>query len=135
MVEDSPHGLATWYNAAICTVCVNSLTKTAVDFADLHAWWNDPDMVESNDGELTAPLGSNAATKKEGHQFVAEVLPAVEAEIGDSPDAFNTVSSIRLPNDVIEMKSLKLKPINTALHVCIQWLERHIIYFISIKKQ
>ena len=67
MMENSTHCFTTWYNAAICTVCVHSLTETAVDFADLHAWWNEPDMVESNDGKLTAPLGSNAATKKEGH--------------------------------------------------------------------
>ena len=59
-------------------------------------------MVESDVGKLATPLGGDTATEKQGQQFVAKVLPELEAAIGEFPHAVDTVGAIRLTENIIK---------------------------------
>ena len=59
-------------------------------------------MVESDIGKLATPFSGDTATEKQGQQFVTHVLPELEAAIGQFPHAVNTVSAIRLTENIIE---------------------------------
>ena len=63
-------------------------------------------MIESDVGKLATPLGGDTATETQGQQFVAEVLPELEAAIGAFPYAVDTVGAIRLAKDIVKEQRL-----------------------------
>ena len=63
-------------------------------------------MIESDVGKLATPLGGDTATETQGQQFVAEVLPELEAAIGEFPHAVDTVGAIRLAKDIVKEQRL-----------------------------
>ena len=63
-------------------------------------------MIESDVGKLATPLGGDTATEEQGHQFVAKVLPELEAAIGEFPHAVDTVGAIRFTKNIVEEQSL-----------------------------
>ncbi len=64
-------------------------------------------MPESNVGEFTSPLSGDTKTIEGGQKDVEKSLPAFETFVGQSPDAVQTVDTVRFSDDVIEMEGLK----------------------------
>ena len=109
MVEDSSIRLGAGCNAAVDACGVHSLTKAAVDLADLQAWGDAPDVTESDVGELTTPFGSDANPAANRHDVVAKPLPTFVASSGTFVATVNSVSAIYLADDVNENQGLKEK--------------------------
>ena len=108
-MEDSTARLCTGNNAAVDTGCVDPLAEGAVDLADLQAWGDDPDVIESDVGEFTTPLGGDTNSTANREDVVAKPLPAFVASSGTLVTAVYGVSAIYLADDVSENKSLKYK--------------------------
>ena len=53
-------------------------------------------MIEGNIGEFTPPLSGDARTVEKCTDLIADVLPEVEAEVGEFPDTVNTVGPLGL---------------------------------------
>lgn len=106
MMEDSTTRFEAWRHAAVDAHSIETLANPAVDLKPLEAWSNVPDVVEGDVGKLTAPLCGDAATETQGQKFVAEVFPEVKAGVGQFPDAVNTVGTVRLAENVVEMECL-----------------------------
>ena len=117
MVETSSERLADRHDTAVDACRVHSLVQSAVDFADLQARRNDPDMAEGDVGELTAPLccDTNSAANRE--DVVAEPLPARVTSGGTLVAAVNGVSAIYLTDDVSKYQCLKNEWINEKLNM------------------
>lgn len=103
-MEDSSAWLEAWRHAAVDAHSIETLANPAVDLEPLEAWSDVPDVVEGDVGKLTAPLCGDAATEAQGQQFVAEVFPEVKAGVGQFPDAVNTVGTVRLTENVVEVE-------------------------------
>ena len=86
---------------------VDSLAQTAVDFADLQAWRDDPDVHEGNVGKFASPLGGDANCAPKGHDVVEESLPAREAAVCAAIATVNGVGAFHLTDDVCEYKCLQ----------------------------
>ena len=82
------------------------MADSAVNLNPFECWGNVPYMVESDVGKFATPLGGDTATEKQGQQFVAKVLPELEAAIGQFPHAVDTVGAIRFTKDIVEEQSL-----------------------------
>ena len=86
---------------------IDSLAQAAVDLADLKAWRDDPDVPESNVGELAPPLSCYANRTADRHDVVEESLPAFETSGGTLVAAVNGVSAFYFADDINESKCLK----------------------------
>ena len=105
-MEHSTTRLETRCKAAVDTCGVDPLAQTAVNFADLQAWWDDPDVIEGDVGELASPLSCYANWKAYRKDVVEESFPARETSSGTLVAAVNGVSAIYLTDDVSESQSL-----------------------------
>lgn len=63
-MENCSHGLAARNTTTINAGSVDSLTKSTVDFQNLHAWRNNPNVEESDVGKLASPISSVANSIK-----------------------------------------------------------------------
>ena len=75
------------------TLAPDPLHNTTVDLQHFEYRCYIPDVPERDIGELAAPLCGNTYTVEKGGELVAEVLPEVEAEVGEFPDTFDTVDT------------------------------------------
>ena len=105
-MEHSTTRIEAWCKAAVDAGSVHPLAQAAVDFADLQTWRDDPDVIESDVGELASPLSCYANRAAYRHDVVEESLPAFETSRGTLVAAVNCVSSLYFADDVNESQSL-----------------------------
>jgi hypothetical protein len=76
---------------------------STVDLANSQYRSDVPNMVESNGGEFTTPLGGNTDSVAEGQKFVANIEPKIETGVRQLPDAVDTVGSLGLSQNIFEL--------------------------------
>jgi len=81
---------------------VDLLETSTVELQRLEARSDAPDVCEGDRRELTTPLSGDADAAAEGHDEVAELLPAVEAFVGVLPHAVDGVGAFRFCQDIFE---------------------------------
>ena len=107
VMEHSTTRLEAWCKTAVDAGSVDPLAQATVDLADLQAWRDDPDMPESDVGELASPLSCYANRKAYREDVVEESLPAFETSAGTLVAAVNGVSAFYLTNDVHKGQGLE----------------------------
>ena len=73
--ENTATGFTQWCDTAICTFHAEFLEDAAVQFEDLQAWSDAPDVLECDGSELAAPLHGQTDTTEERGDLVAESEP------------------------------------------------------------
>ena len=101
-MEEHSTGLAARIDAAVDTHSVQLLTTAAVELEHLEAGRDEPDVGEGDVGEFTAPFHGDTDTTEESVDHVTQVLPAVEAFVGEFPHTVHGVSTFGLGEDVLE---------------------------------
>jgi len=101
-VEEQTAGLAERVQAAVDAHPVQLLAAAAVDFADLEAGRDVPDVDEGDLAELAAPLHGDADAVEEREQHVGDVLAHVEARVGALPHAVHGVRALGLRKHIFE---------------------------------
>ena len=102
-MEDVSASFNAW-NAAAAEAGVHEFSvDAAVEVEHSEAWSDHPDVTEGNVGEFTAPVSGNADTTKQGHDFVAESKPAVEAGVSQLPHAVDGVGIFRLSEHIFKL--------------------------------
>ena len=88
--------LTAWCDATVGTESVDLPHDTAVYLTDSETGRDEPDVVEGDHCEFTAPLRRDTDATEESTQFVTESLPAVEACVRQLPDTVDTTNTVRL---------------------------------------
>jgi len=101
-VEEQTASLAERVEAAVDAHSVQLLAAAAVDFADLEAGRDVPDVDEGDLAELAAPLHGDADAVEEREQHVGNILAQVEALVGARPHAVNGVRALGFGEHILE---------------------------------
>jgi len=78
------------------------LVDSTFQVQDLEEWCDVPDVGKGNEGELTAPVDSDADATQGGHDDVADVLPEFEAFVAEFPHTVNASDPLRLSKDLLK---------------------------------
>jgi len=71
-MEQFPTRSTNWLDIAANTDSEQSLADTAVDFEQLQAWSDTPDVVEGGQSELAPPFGGDTDTTADCGEFVTD---------------------------------------------------------------
>jgi len=81
---------------------VQFLETSAVEFEDLEARGDVPNVDEGYLSELATPFSGDTDTTAESGDHVAQLLPAVEAFVRVAPHAVHGVDTFGLSEDILE---------------------------------